>query len=320
MFTLKRLYDVVMPSDYWAVDDTVPVHMFTAMENDQGSVFCNLEAKLVVLNLTGSAATEPALELAGIALAEMSALDTGTLVYDVRHNPDTEGSAADVAVRVHLLESSAITCLAVLAARGSVSVEANSVRRLRLKTKVEVLRAHEFGHLTSILNTSNPVLALACAAVKSVADFAANYGGSVFSIPELQATVIRMSGNSVNPEYFQEVFYSGLALHLRNKASTLILDSSDSPATTDAEAYLHVRKMIATSLAALGIASTVVLVHLNDAAHGGQERSFEEVCADWDVFGCETETLAEAFALVRILKGCCTQVVPTFPGVALARV
>jgi hypothetical protein len=319
MFALKRLYDAVTPTDYCSVDDTVPVHLFTAMENVEGSVLCNLEAKLVVLNLTGGSYLEQALELASWALAEMSALETGTLVYDLRHSPDAAGSPSDFVARVRLVESGALNCLAMLTAPGSAYQAPVSYQDMLNAAQVEVLHAHKFGHLINVLKRYSPVLAAACDAVRPVADFSANYGGSAFSVPELQATVIRTSGNHRHSAYFDNVFYSALALHVRNKASTMILDTSDSPEIEDESERQRFNDTIVNALAALGISSTLVRVQAKDASPEGLGKPFSETCEGWEVFGCEAETLAEAFSLVRVLKGCCTAVVPTFPRAVFAQ-
>jgi hypothetical protein len=185
--------------------------------------------------------------------------------------------------------------------------EANGHRvlgRLLDQAKVEVFRTCSFGELVQGLKVRRPALALEYVDSAHANHFGANYGGSVFAVPELRATVVRTSGNGRQPGYLEEVFQEAVALHLKHNASTLILDTSDSPANTGLEEAQRFNKVVVAPLAALGLATVLVHVRVDEVACGCERLSSFNVETRPDVFECEADTLAAALTLVRVVTGC----------------
>lgn len=313
MFTLKRLYGEVVVTKAREVDDSLPVHVFTAAENASGTVSCNVEAKLVVLNLSVGESSRQSLELADVALAEMAGLDTGTLVYDVRHGPGLEGSPADLEIRTRLLKSGALNHLAILSHSAGSKAEPSALQDLVDLAKVDVVRSTTFGELIRTLSSRNPVLALECSVSARHKDFSASYAGSVFSVPELKTTVVRMSGNGSQPACIKEMFRAAVMLHLKHRASTLILDTSDSPTVTGSGGSSEFNDAVIAPLASLGQASTLVHVRMEEIGQIQERASLAKACDEWGVFECEASTLGEALATVRALEGRFATPAPILP-------
>lgn len=299
----------------FATDDSVPVHLFVAAQNDHGTVAYNVDAKLLVLHLTGTESVPQALAIASHALEEMDQLNTDALVYDLRNPHLVAGTAVDAAVQKYLLESHRVSFLGVLINPGVTPVECEEVQLLLEKYKFERVYAQTFTQLATTLKARGPALAKACAVVGDVADFQANYGGSSFSLPELKATVIRTSGSGLNPLHFQKLFRAALELHVKNKASTLILDTCDSPPITDLDQYARFHTSVIAPMAAPGLASTVIHVHGGNPFRLKVEGMIETFFASKNVFSCEANSLEAALGLVRVLKGCCTTSAPVLPRV-----
>jgi hypothetical protein len=286
----------------------VSLHLDISCQNDAGSVFSSPPAKLVVLRWECQENLVHMLKLVKMAHSLMADCGADTLVYDMRRLPSEEGLINDVVGRMQCVENKVVRHLAWLSSEPADRPLAADILAVVERHGVLACSGGTFEEIGLALDAARPGSDRAPIVGMKPVEFAATYAGSWYAMPELSATVLRTSGNTLDPNLSIEMFNAGFALHKKLNASSLIFDSSATPTILDLGRYIHVYQEFIVPMGISGLFRQAIHVRAGDPLFAEGAPPVGPLVTSFGVPFYEVELMDDAVELLRILKGKTRQV------------
>jgi hypothetical protein len=282
----------------------VSVHLDILGQNPAGSVFISTPVKLAVLRWERHVNLVHMIALVQMAHTEMTACGADTLVYDMRRLPNEEGLINDVMARIQALSNNMVRrvgCLSLGA--GKQAIHPDVAKTLEQKG-VQACAGTTFDEIGRALDAMEaPGLPHELIMGKQPVGFNATYAGSWYSLPELNVTVIRTSGNTIDPALSTELFSAAFALHKESGASAVILDSSATPTISDLSRYIHVYQDFIVPLGTSGLFKQAIHVRAGDQLFAEGAPPAGPLITSFGVPFYEVAMMSDALILLHMLQG-----------------
>jgi hypothetical protein len=264
-------------------------------------VFSNHLKKVTVLrweNCTDAALMQ---DLADSALSELSLMGCETLIYDMACLPIFEGSPSDVQTRLHCVESGLVRRW------GTVSVSAEPKEHPEVRAVLEELAipAHAGPSFISVAEgldafVDEPDERLLAGPLPQ--GFYATYGGSIYSLPELAATVVRTAGNCADLPPVTKLFKDAIALSHKTGANLLIIDTSATRPIADMTRWAHVRDDVTVPVKESGLFQNVIHVRVGDDLTTVNGPPIEPLIRSFGIPYYAVTLMSEALAFAKVLR------------------
>jgi hypothetical protein len=280
----------------------ISIHVDIAAQSSAGTIFSNHPKRVTVLRWENASDEEAMLYLAQAALAEMEMMDCDTLLYDLGRIPEAEGSVADVNTRIHCLSSGLVSRWGVISRNPSASGEPADVKALLEEQGIPNVTGPDFKTVAEGLDAlvENPEERLLTAPAPQ--DFYATYGGSIYSVPELRATVVRTAGNCAELQPVTKLFQDAIALSAKTQANLLIIDTSATRPITDMPRWEHVRDDVTIPVRNAGLFQNVIHVRSGDNLTAVDGPPIEPLIKSFGLPYFAFDLLSEAMAYAQVLQ------------------
>jgi hypothetical protein len=280
--------------------DQVSLHVDIAGQNTAGTVFINLQARLVVVRWECHEDLVAVAELVTLAHGEMAGSGADTLVYDMRRLTCDEGKAADIMARVHAVKDAVVRRVAWIGAAPIEHAEIEVELRQRNIQSCWGSTFDSIGVALDAMGTEDGREPITCEKPNS---FQATYAGSWYFLPELQATVMRTAGNIRDTELSAEMFHAGFELHKKAGASAVILDSSATPTIQDMGSYVHVYQNFVVPMGTSGLYKQTIHVRAGDPLFTEGAPPIGPLITSFGVPFYEVALMEDALSLLHLLRG-----------------
>jgi hypothetical protein len=281
----------------------VSLHLDISGQNSAGSVFSSPPSKLVVLRWECHDSLMPMIKLIKMAHNEMADSGADSLVYDMRMLPAVEGLTNDVAAQIYCAQNKVVRHLAWLTVGPTVKSTHPDVASAVALSGVQVCAGHTFDDIARILDSwASGSNGMAILGEKPVG-FGASYAGSWYSLPELDATVMRTAGNTSDLSLASKMFLEAFELHKNMGAKALIVDSSATPPIADMRRYIHAYQDLIVPMGTCGMFKQTIHVRAGDPLFPEGAPSIGPLVTSFGVTFYEVSLMGDAIELLRILKG-----------------
>ena len=204
----------------------VTFHLDIVGRTSAGTLFGNLEEKLVVMRWESHIDFVEASILSKMLLDELNASGAETLVYDMRRIGDDEGSPFDATMRLAAISGmSSLKNLAWLGKHPELALP-DAVSKAILAQGIQACYSSSFGEAISTLTSGTMHFQGAPDLDYTVENFQATYGGSCYNIPELKTTVLRSAGNHFDLPLAKDMYERSFRLHGMTGSSAFVIDTS----------------------------------------------------------------------------------------------
>jgi hypothetical protein len=279
----------------------ISFHLDVAAYNAAGLVFSNPLKKVTVIRWESLADEVLALELAEAALVEMENQETGTLIYDLRKLPEEELQPFDVQLRIYCLESGLVERWGWLSTQATPLLEPAEVQKALGDLEIVGEASQVFCTLAQLLDSHLPPEARLLTQ-PSPPNFSATYSGSTYSLPDVNATVIRTAGNPGDLDSAKWLFEQALEASRRMGANALILDTSASPPLIDELRYEFAYKSLLLPVGAAKLFKHVVHVRAGDGIVTKKGLAIEPLISALEANYYEVPLMEEAISLLSSLQ------------------
>lgn len=205
--------------------NNVTLHLDILGRTSAGTLFGNLEEKLVVMRWESHSDYVEASVLSKMLSDELTASGAETLIYDMRRISDDEGSPFDATMRHAAISRTSLKNVAWIGQHPELPVP-DAVSKAILAQGVQACYSTSFGAAISTLTSGTMHFQDTPNLDYTVANFQATYGGSCYNIPELKTTVLRSAGNHFDLPLAKDMYERSFRLHGQTGGSVFVIDTS----------------------------------------------------------------------------------------------
>lgn len=279
----------------------VTVHMDMLVRTEAGTVFGNIDERVIALRWQSFAPAEAVDEVVALLEAEFSGCGADTLIYDSRRIAAEEGSELDSELRLRALEHGHARQVGWIVADASMSLPP-AVTAFMAARGIESCIGTSFEEvarkLVELPGCSGNLLS------KGIANFHATYAGSCYSIPEVRTTVLRSAGNFYDLPLAGEIYKAAFELHVKSGAIALIVDTTAIAPIHNMERYSFSFEALILPVTRLGCVQQLVHVRAGDPLFPTGPTQLQQLAASLDSMEvAEAETMAQAVDVIRMTQG-----------------
>lgn len=284
----------------WDSKDT-PFHLDVTAVSDHGGVFHNAMLNAVVVRYRKNADVEEMLRLAEIMMKDSHALCGKLIVCDFRLLEEAALGLEATAVVLHLIRIGLTPALAVLT---------KDVNRYPVSAEVEAAAVASHTNLQAFHSFEDVAR---WAAERSEAtetwltlrpkDFRSSYSGSTYTMPDLECTVLRTSGDTGDASLDFALLAHTHLLHKRAGHNTFIFDTTSSPPIIDQQRYADTYKNIILPFMSSGTDRLWIHVRSGDAFMSKDVPPLEPLLKSFNIDLYQVQTLSESVRLLRSIRG-----------------
>lgn len=281
--------------------NNVSLHLDLSGQTSAGSVFSNPDAKLVVLRWEDHSNLVSMLELIEKAHLEMVDGGADALIYESRRLPDAEGLTNDIVARLKCVAHPAVRRVGWLTVGDVVNYP--RVAAALESHKVSSCTGQSFDHIAQALDAMSPESLSRCILATKAENFTGTYAGSFYTIPKLNVTVLRTSGNARDLPLSAALFHDMFALHKRSGGSAVIVDSSATQTIVDLDRYIHLYQAFIVPLGTCGLFKQAIHIRAGDPLFAVGAPPIGPLITSFGVPFYEVTMMDDALSLLHALQG-----------------
>jgi hypothetical protein len=279
----------------------VTVHLDMLVRTEAGTVFGNVDEKVIALRWQSFADAAAAEAVVGLLGAEFSGSGADTLIYDTRRIAVEEASELDDELRMRAIAQSHARQVGWIVANPDLPLPPAVVEFMAMcgihscvgTTFEEVARK-----LKAFASCSGNLLS------EGIANFSATYAGSSYSIPELRATVLRSAGNFYDMPLAGALYKTSFELHAKSGGIAFIIDTSAIAPIHNVERYSFSFEALILPITRMGSVQQLVHVRAGDPLFPTGQMQLQQLASSMDsIEVAETETMAQALDIIRVTQG-----------------
>lgn len=290
----------------------VTVHLDMLVRTEAGTVFGNIDEKVIALRWQSFADINAATAAVGLLDAEFSGTGADTLIYDTRRIAVEEGSDQDAVLRMLAIEHGHARRVGwILADADKPLPEAvidfmarNGIDSCVGSTFEEVARK-----LVTLPGCSGNLLS------EGIANFSATYAGSCYTVPEVRTTVLRSAGNFYDLPLAGELYKASFDLHVASGDIAFVVDTTAIAPIHNIERYSFSFEALILPMSRLGMVQQLVHVRAGDPLFPTGATQLQQITSSMDgIEVAEAETMALALDIIRMTQGRKTPAIQPAPA------
>lgn len=284
----------------------VTLHLDILGRTSAGTLFGNLDEKVVVLRWESHADYVQAALLSKMLDTELLASGAETLFYDMRRIGLAEGSPFDATMRLAAISNSTIKNVAWLGQHTELRLP-DAVERALLIRGVKSCGSDSFAEATRKLTDGTMRFRGNWQDENGVENFEATYGGSCYNIPELKTTVLRSAGNHFDLPLAQDMYEKSFRLHVRTQGSAFIVDTSAIPPILDLNRYTFAFDALIRPIIETCNIEQLIHMRVGDPIFPPGASTPQMLAKSFEnIEFVETTSMADAIKLIRATRGLVT--------------
>lgn len=288
-------------------NNDVAFHLDILGRTSAGTLFGNLDEKVVVIRWESHADYVEAALLSKMLDNELTACGAETLFYDMRRIGLDEGSTFDATMRLAAISNPALKQVAWLGCHPELLLP-DTVERALLIRGVKSCWSDSFLDATAMLTGGTMRFYENWQEEIGAENFEATYGGSCYNMPELKTTVLRSAGNYFDLPLAQDMYKKAFRLHARTEGSAFILDSSAIPPILDLNRYTFAFDAFIRPIFQTCKVEQLIHMRVGDPILPPGVTSLQVLAQAFkDVQFAETSSMADAIKLIRATRGLSTR-------------
>lgn len=289
----------------------VTVHLDMLVRTEAGTVFGNIDEKVIALRWQSFAPADAAEAVVGMLDAEFQGSGADTLIYDSRRIAAEEGSELDAELRLRAISHGHARRIGWIMANVNVPLPlavtdfmtAHGIESCVGSTFEEVARK-----LVSLPGCVGNLLS------EGITNFYATYAGSCYSIPEVRTTVLRSAGNYYDLPLAGQLYKASFDLHVSSRAIAFIVDTSAIAPIHNMERYTFSFDALILPMTRLGSIQQLIHVRAGDPLFPTGPTQLQQIASSLDSMEvAETETMVQALDIIRMTQGRKALAVPVSP-------
>jgi hypothetical protein len=279
----------------------VTVHLDMLVRTEAGTVFGNIDEKVVALRWQTFADIDAAEAIVGLLDAEFSGSGADTLIYDTRRVAVQEGSELDGLLRMRAICHGGARHVGWIVANPNVPLPEDVLEFMAatgMKSCVGTTFEDVARKLKAIPSCTGNLLS------EGIANFDATYAGSCYSIPELRVTVLRSAGNFYDLPLAAALYKTSFELHVGSNGIAFIIDTTAIAPIHNVERYSFSFEALILPITRMGSVQQLVHVRAGDPLFPTGPVQLQQLASSMDsIEVAEVATMPEALDLIRVTQG-----------------